>query len=318
MRWYAAPMEGVTGYLYRSLHHRYFPGADKYGMPFFSPTQNHTIPPRALRELSPEHNAGIPAVPQLLTRRADDFLWAAGELAAMGYREVNLNLGCPSGTVVAKGKGAGFLVRPEELERFLEAVFAAVPVAVSVKTRLGISDEDEFVRILEIYNRFPISELTIHARAQKDQYRGAVRMDAFARALGESCAPVCYNGDLRAAKDCRALQARFPRLRAAMVGRGLIADPALIRKAQGGQGADKRTLEAFLQELYAGYCRDFASRENAMLRMKEIWSYQISLFRDDGNYAKKLRKTDNPQEFETLVTEIFQKLTLLPDAADNW
>ena len=152
MRFYSAPMEGVTGWLYRGVHHRCFPGADKYFMPFLSVSQDHVFPRRELQDILPAHNEGVPAVPQLLTRRAEDFLWAAGELAAMGYREVNLNLGCPSGTVTAKGKGSGFLAFPEELDRFLEEIFSRAPVAVSVKTRLGVREPEEFLRILEIYN----------------------------------------------------------------------------------------------------------------------------------------------------------------------
>ena len=132
-----APMEGLTGALYRQAHCRWFGGVDRYFIPFITPTQDHRFTKRELREILPEHNGGLTAVPQLLVRRAEDFLWAAGELAAMGYPEINLNLGCPSGTVVAKGKGSGFLGLPEELERFLDTVFDAAPCAVSIKTRLA-------------------------------------------------------------------------------------------------------------------------------------------------------------------------------------
>ena len=106
---YCAPLEGVTGYAFRRAHARYFAPADKYFAPFFAPTQEHVFPPRVLRELSPANNAGVRAVPQLLCRSAEDFVWAANALAGMGYGEVNLNLGCPSGTVTAKGKGSGLL-----------------------------------------------------------------------------------------------------------------------------------------------------------------------------------------------------------------
>jgi tRNA-dihydrouridine synthase len=82
-------MEGITGWLYRDVHHRCFPGVDKYFMPFLSVSQDHVFPRRELQDILPTHNEGVPAVPQLLTRRAEDFLWAAGKLAAMGYREVN-------------------------------------------------------------------------------------------------------------------------------------------------------------------------------------------------------------------------------------
>ena len=162
MRYDFAPMEGITGFLFRQLHHQYFPGVDRYYIPFLSPTQDHTFTPRELREVLPENNQGLEVVPQLLTKSPEDFLWAAGELSAMGYQTVNLNLGCPSGTVVAKGKGAGMLRCPEDLERFLDTVFSRAPCAVSVKTRLGLSDAAEFGPILEIYNRYPISELIVH------------------------------------------------------------------------------------------------------------------------------------------------------------
>ena len=120
-------MEGLTGALYRQAHCRWFGGVDRYFIPFITPTQDHRFTKRELREILPEHNRGLTAVPQLLVRRAEDFLWAAGELAAMGYPEINLNLGCPSGTVVAKGKGSGFLGLPEELERFLDTVLTPPP-----------------------------------------------------------------------------------------------------------------------------------------------------------------------------------------------
>jgi len=187
-----APMQGLTTWQFRGLHHRHFPGADRYFLPFFSPTQEHLFTQRDWRNLAPEYNEGVPAVPQLMARKPADFLWAAGELAAMGYREVNLNLGCPAGTVAAKGKGAGFLAHPEELDAFLDRVFSAGPEArITVKTRLGIREPEEFERLLEIYNRYPIAELTIHPRVQKDFYKYPVRTEAFAEALGKSCNPVC-------------------------------------------------------------------------------------------------------------------------------
>lgn len=318
MRYYFAPMEGVTGYLFRNLHHRYFPGMDKYYMPFFSPGQEHSFTRRGFQDILPEHNEGIDAVPQLLTRRSEDFLWAAGELAAMGYREVNLNLGCPSGTVAAKGKGSGFLAFPEELGIFLDDIFAQTPLPISVKTRLGVEREEEFGPLLEIFNRYPIRELTIHPRVRKDFYRGAVRIQAFAQALEGSRNPVCYNGDLFSAEGCAALSQRFPRVEAVMLGRGLVADPALVRKAQGGPGVDRETLQAFVDELYESYCRAFSSRRNAMQRMKELWSYLIRLFRDGEKYGKQLRKAGDCQAYEAQARAVFRDLELLDAPAGVW
>lgn len=175
MNYYFAPMEGITGAVFRRTHHEFFPGIDKYFMPFITPTTQEKLTPRQKRDVLPEYNEGVPAVPQLLTRTAADFIWAANTLASLGYAEVNLNLGCPSGTVTAKGKGAGFLAHPDELDRFLDAVFSACTVPISIKTRLGVHDPAEFEALLEIYNRYPVAELTIHPRVRQDFYKGRVR-----------------------------------------------------------------------------------------------------------------------------------------------
>lgn len=313
MKYYYAPMEGVTSYLFRNAHHRYFPGVERYYMPFLSPSQDHCFTKRELREILPEHNQGVHVVPQLLTKRSEDFIWAARELAAMGYEEVNLNLGCPSGTVVAKGKGAGFLGEPEALERFLDEIFSAeLGLAISVKTRLGLDQPEEFAPILALYNRYPIAELTIHPRVRKDMYKNRANVDYFAQILPDVRAKVCYNGDLVTPEQCRQLAERFPQVEAAMLGRGLIADPALCARAAGGPGADKERLRAFLEEVYQGYTRDFDSARNAMLRMKEIWFYLIHLFQDDAGYGKKLKKATDHRTYEQLVGDIFRDLELKP------
>ena len=318
MRYYFAPMEGVTGAVYRRTHHDYFPGIDKYFMPFITPTANGRLTPRQKRDVAPEVNAGVPAVPQLLTKSAEDFIWAANALFDMGYREVNLNLGCPSGTVTAKGKGAGFLGDPDALDRFLDAVFSACRGAVSVKTRLGLRDPAEFDRLLGIYNRYPVAELTIHPRVRQDFYKGNVREADFAAAFPRCRMPVCYNGDVVSEADAAAVEERYPAVQAVMIGRGLIADPSLVTRLTGGPRADKRTLEAFHNTLYARYCEAFGDRRIAMLRMKEIWFYHLNLFADSGRYGKALKKSRTPDEYERAAAAIFRDLDLLADAVPAW
>ena len=170
-----APLDGITKSVFRRVWGRCFGGADRYFIPFFSPTPQHVLTPRDRREL--EMLPGLRQVPQVMTCRAEDFLWAAETVKDLGYDEVNLNLGCPSGTVTAKGKGAGFLAKPEELDRFFDAVFARVSLPVSVKTRLGVQSPEEFGRLLEIYNRYPIACLTIHPRVRTEKYRGPIHRD---------------------------------------------------------------------------------------------------------------------------------------------
>ena len=314
MRYDFAPMEGITGALFRRLHHQFFPGVDRYYMPFLSPTRDHVFTPRELREILPENNPDAEVIPQLLTKVPEDFLWAAGELAAMGYQTVNLNLGCPSGTVVAKGKGSGMLADPSALDAFLDAVFSRAPCAVSVKTRLGLSDPEEFGPLLEIYNHYPLAELIVHPRVQKDGYRHPVRLEAFAPILAASRHPVCFNGGLVTTQDCRDLVGRFSGICGVMIGQGLVANPALVRQIRGGPGADRETLRAFHEALFGSYSQLFGSAHNAMMRMKELWAYLIRLFRDSGPYAKRLRKARDPQTFSQAVDAVFQELELLPEA----
>lgn len=318
MRLYYAPLEGITSAVYRNAHYRHFSGVDRYYMPFVSPTQHHVNTPRELRDILPEHNGDTPVVPQLLTKCADDFLWAAGDLASMGYSEVNLNLGCPSGTVAAKGKGSGFLGHLEELDRFLDEIFSRCPIDISVKTRLGVHEADEFPAVLEIYNNYPIKELTVHPRVQKDMYRNNIRMEQYRYAMERSRAPLCFNGDLVTAGDCARLIEKHPQIDAVMLGRGLVANPALARQIKGGPAASAEELEAFHRDVYEGFAEMMKNGKNAMTRMKEIWYFHGNLFEGSEKYVKRLRKSTTPAEYEAAAAAIYRELPLRTDAQAGW
>ena len=309
-----APLEGITTWLFRRTHARMFGGADRYFTPFFSPAAEHILTKKELRDLAPEQNTGVPTVPQVMTRRAEDFLWAAERMAELGYGEVNLNLGCPSGTVTAKGKGAGFLLRPDELDAFLDAVFSKVCLPVSVKTRIGYRDAAELPRLLEIFRRYPICELIVHPRLREEFYRGPVHLDAFAQALADSPVPVVYNGDLKRPEDVSDILRRFPAVSGVMIGRGAAADPALLRRLRGGPAAGREELQAFTQTLYDGYRSAYGSAGPAAQRMKELWFYLIERFDGGEKYAKKMRRVKVLEEYERLEAGIFQELPLRRDA----
>ena len=153
MRYYLAPMEGITDSIYRRVHHKYFSGVDRYYMPFLSPTIHRQLTHKEDRELPLAGSEPFTAIPQVLTKVPEDFLWAAQVCADRGYDEVNLNIGCPSGTVVSKGKGSGMLRDLNALDRFLEEVSRSSPLSISIKTRIGLESPEEFPAILELYNR---------------------------------------------------------------------------------------------------------------------------------------------------------------------
>jgi tRNA-dihydrouridine synthase len=305
MRCYFAPLEGITGYIFRNAHKRHFSGVDKYFAPFISTNQNHAFSNKEMRDILPENNEGVSLVPQLLGKVAEDFISAAKVLEDMGYSEVNLNLGCPSGTVAAKGKGSGALADTDKLSSFLEEIFQGTNIKISIKTRLGIKEPEEFGEILEIFNRYPVSELIIHPRVQRDFYKNTVNLDAFEKALSASANPVCYNGDINTPDDCGKVLERFPKTQSIMIGRGLVSDPALAQKLCGGSDGDKNVLQAFHDEIYSTYRQVFRNDRNAIMRMKEFWSLFMEQFNCGEKQAKKMRKVTSAGDYEALAAEIF-------------
>ena len=305
MRYYFAPMEGLTDSIYRRLHHKYFPGVDRYYMPFLSPTIHRQLTHKEDRELPLADSVGFVAVPQVLTKVSDDFLWASQVCHDRGYDEVNLNIGCPSGTVVSKGKGSGMLRDPANLDRFLEEIFAASPLPISVKTRLGLKKSEEFPAILEVLNRYPIKELTIHPRVRKQFYTGGVDMEMFDYAVKNSVNPLCYNGDILSLKQARRLQEMYPSVQSVMIGRGLIADPGML-----SGGTDKAALEGFMNDLMAVYEVEFGGSRNAIFRLKENWGFLHDRFEGSEKLWKRLRKTTDAAEFKSISAEIFHTLNL--------
>lgn len=314
MQVYFAPLEGLTDHIYRQLHHRFFPGIDKYFTPFFSPTVHRSLTAKEARELPKADTLSYLLVPQILTKNSEDFLWMAQQCADLGYQEINLNLGCPSGTVTAKKKGSGMLQDPDALDQFLDTVFTASPISVSLKTRIGFSQPEEFPGLLEIFNRYPAKELIIHPRTRSAFYNGKPDMDAFAYGLQNSIAPVCYNGNLCTPGDIQALQQAYPQVQSVMLGRGLIGDPGMLSRPEDYASV----LHDFHSVLLEEYLVAFGGSRNAMFRLKENWRYWICLFEGTQKLSKRLRKTTDLQEYKAIVNEIFTTCPLRDALQPDW
>lgn len=304
---YAAPMEGLTTCWWRQAHRELFGGADKYFTPFLSPNANLRFQQRELDEIQGEPDT----VPQLLTNRGDHFLWAARELYERGYREVNFNLGCPSGTVTAKHKGAGLLAHPEELDRCLGEIFEGLPdLRVSVKTRIGKNEPEEWDALLALYAKYPISELIVHPRVQKEFYKGTVHRDAFDRALEAYPGTLVYNGDLFTAADVEAFCRRYPQVTAVMTGRGLMTDPSLLRQVRGGPAASRQELAAFHDRLLALYMDRLGGGTAVLHRMRELWNYLAGSFEGTDRPLKAIRKAKDLPAYEAAAQEILRSCPL--------
>ena len=313
MRYYYAPLEGITDATFRALHHKYFPGVDKYFMPFISPTIHRCLTNREARELPKADSVPFTAVPQLLGKNVEDMLWAVDVCKDLGYDEVNINLGCPSGTVVSKGKGSGMLSDIYALDEFLDAIYAKSTLPVSLKTRIGVNDSENWEKLLQVYRDYPVKELTVHPRIRKAFYKGDCDMEAFAQAVEKSPFPVCYNGNINSLADAEKITAQFPTVESIMIGRGLVADPGML-----SGGTDRETLKAFLNELSDTYCTVFESKRNAIYRMKDNWHYLISLFEGSDKLWKEMRKSTDYDRFIAIANEIIATLPMRDHPEINW
>ncbi|MBE5955820.1 MAG: tRNA-dihydrouridine synthase family protein [Lachnospiraceae bacterium] len=304
MNYYLAPMEGITNYIYRRTYHQFFAPADKYFTPFINPHTTRSLNSKEKKDILPENNKGMYTVPQILTNQAEDFIRVAKALQEFGYDEVNLNLGCPSGTVVSKKKGAGFLEFPIRIDQFLNETFEVLEgtgMKVSVKTRLGMLEADEFDQLLQVYNRYPLHELIIHPRVRIDYYKNKVDLEAFETALKESKNTVCYNGDIFTKEDYDRFTKRFPSVENVMVGRGVIGNPGLIGELRGNEPMDKEKFRAFHDQLLAEYEALKIGDRNTLFKMKELWYYMIRSFSDAKKPEKVIKKAQTIEKYKEAV-----------------
>lgn len=304
MNLYFAPLEGIGGYIYRNAQADYFEKADKYYSPFLAPNQNRSISPKEYKDIAPEHNEDITLVPQIMANNAEIFLKAAQELEQLGYKEINLNLGCPSRTVVTKYRGAGFLAKPDALEQFLEEVYSKLNIRLSLKTRLGMEDEEEFEHLLDIYNKFPVSELIIHPRVQTDYYKNTPRMESFLNALEKSKNPVVYNGDIFNKEKYQQVMKQMD-VSGVMLGRGVLANPALFGEIRGTEKLSKERLWEFHERLLADYTQEMSGERNVLFKMKELWFYLAWSFTNTEKYEKKIRKAQHLSDYRLVVKQLF-------------
>ena len=307
---YFAPLEGITDVTYRKTHREMFSGVSKYFIPFVSPTQHMTFSSREQASIAPKNNEGVPVVPQVLTKEAEHFVNMTKLLSDFGYSEVNLNLGCPSGTVTAKGKGSGMLREPDALDRFLDDIFTRSVLPVSVKTRIGYESEAEWPRLEAIFRRYPIHELIVHPRTRQQFYKGNPYVE-FVRSLFESAPfPVIYNGDLFTQEDCESLLKRYPASQTIMLGRGLIANPCLCETLTNGRKATKEKIRAFHNRLFQAYLETWP--KNALIgHMHEMMYYMATCFENASKTRKAIRKSATVESYLSAADDLFENHELI-------
>lgn len=314
MKFYLAPMEGITGHIYRNSYEKYFHNIDKYFTPFIVPNQSVSLKTKELKDLLPQNNKGLNIVPQILTNNAEGFILTANKLKQLGYEEINLNLGCPAGTVVSKKRGSGFLAYPEELDKFLDEIYKIDNMKISIKTRLGKERADEFYKLIEIYNKYPLEELIIHPRAREDFYGNTPNLEVFKDALKLSKHSICYNGDIFTLNSYNKIINEFPEVNKVMLGRGILANPGLIGEIKNNEFANKEIIKMFHDEIFENYTILLNEDKNAMYRMKELWGYMSHIFTNNKKYYKKIKKAQKAIDYKNAVNSLFIEQDIIKGA----
>ena len=321
MKIYFAPLEGVTGHIYRNAYEEFYGKGriDKYFVPFISPNQTNGFTAREQRDMNPDNNVNMPLAVQIMTNRADLFINAARLLYEKGYTELNLNLGCPSGTVVARNRGAGFLGTPRELEDFLDEIFEKCPLEISIKTRIGMDYMDEWAPLLKIYQKFPMKELIIHPRLQKEGYKGTPHLEAFAEAVEALQCPLCYNGDITSPESLTQILTKLPSIDTVMIGRGILQNPGLLQELKAAStesvalpSCEERlaVLKEFHTSLLTGYQEIMSGDTNTLYKMKDLWTFLSHSFESPDKYVKKIRKATDASDYKLAVNALFRECAL--------
>lgn len=310
---YLAPMEGVSGFVFRNTVNEIFGGIDKFYTPFIVPITKREFKDKELKDILPDNNKGMEVVPQILTNNSDDFIRTANNLIKYGYKEINLNLGCPSGTVSSKGRGSGFLARKEELDMFLNDVYEYYgdkETKISIKTRIGMNSVEEFYDILAIFNKYPIPELTIHPRLREDFYKNPVHMDVFEWGYNNTLNPACYNGDVRSTKDYNEIVSKYENITGVMIGRGIVGRPWLASDIKNGieennpiNSGRVSKVKEFVLALMENYSIEMQENVNVLFKMKELWCYMGMDF-EDQKLVKRIKKVKKLEEFVEIVKAI--------------
>ena len=312
MQIYFAPLEGITGYVFRNAYEKYYGGIDKYFTPFISPHTKKLMDSREKRDILPENNKGLTIVPQVLTNKAEDLIDLAKQLHEdYGYEEINLNLGCPSKTVTTKGKGSGFLEYPDQMEEFFDRYFKACEVKLSIKTRIGYYEVEEAQRLLHLYERFPFEEVIIHPRLGCQMYKGVPYYDVFEEYLGRTKHSLCYNGDINSFEDLQKLDSEWENCDKFMLGRGLIARPGMLDGKMENQPLSQEEwnrFKSFHDEIVEGYYAYMCEDRNTLFKMKELWTWWAVMFPGKEKTIKKIKKATTLQEYRSYVGEIIQNV----------
>ena len=310
------PFQGITDAPFRNVFKKHFGGIDKYYTPFFTGIQKDHAKNLQVEEIDPTCNDVETLTPQILSTDAEEILRFASQCKELGYKEINLNMGCPFPRVANKKRGSGLLPYPEKIEAMLNAVFERIDLNFSIKCRLGYFNPDEIVPVIDIFNQYPLSELIIHPRIGKQLYKGEADVKRFAELIPMIKAPLVYNGDIVSVDSFERIRKQVQPVNEFMLGRGLLANPFLAEEIKkNGEFNEfsepvrqkKDRLHAYVMDLYEDRLHHAGGSPKVLGRMKELWSYLMYSFDEPQDIWRKIKKINALKEYEEAVDAIFQE-----------
>lgn len=302
-----APLQGYTEVFYRNAHATCFGGVDTYYTPFVR-LEKGSFRRRDVRGIEPENNLVPHLIPQLIAPTFEKAETILKLFIEKGYREVDINLGCPFPMLAKRHNGSGILPYPEEVKELLRLVTEYPQIKFSIKMRLGWESPEECLRLAPIINELPLSQVTVHPRLGKQQYKGEVDLEGFA-AFQEACKlPLIYNGDVHTLEDIERIQERFPALNGIMIGRGLLANPALALEYKEGRRltADemREKVRSMHKSVYNQYAEQLEGGDGQLLdKMKTFWEYLMP--EADRKLLKAIHKSSNISKYNQAVAAFF-------------
>ena len=308
------PFQGITDAPFRNVFKRHFGGIDKFYTPFFTGIHKEEHAKNLQgEEIDPHYNDVETLTPQILSTDAEEILRFAKQCQQLGYKEINLNLGCPFPRVANKKRGSGLLPYPDKVGTMLERVFEEIDIKFSVKCRLGYFDPKEIDAILPIFNKFPISELIIHPRIGKQLYKGEADVERFKALIPYINAPLVYNGDIVSEESFNRISNAVQPVNQFMLGRGILANPFLAEQIKNDKASthDKtERLHNYVIDLYEDRLHHAGGSPKVLGRMKELWSYLMNSFEEPQVVWRKIKKINALKEYEEAVETIFKEIAI--------
>lgn len=302
---YFAPLQGFTEDSYRRIHNELAGGVTAYYTPFLR-LEHKGIRAKDARDVRPEFNTGVPIVPQVIAKDGEEFTFLVNYLTELGYREIDVNMGCPFPLQTRHGRGAGILQQPESVKQITEIIRQRDDLTFSIKMRLGLTDEGEGLSLLPLLNATPLKHITLHPRLGTQQYNGTADLDAFERFAEKTTHRLIYNGDLKTPADIHAIATRFPSLVGIMIGRGLLARPSLAQEVIEGTEWHRAKRIALVKKMHDHYHAHLATiipgEAQLLTKVRTFWEYMEE---ECGRKAwKKIMKAGSMRNYLNAINEL--------------